>query len=122
MQDKTTSDVFGTVLCASVADADRGLEPPLDELVEGADDAVELLGIEVLEQHAADEIQVAVRTNREVRGVLIVIALQAKAIQLFVVRGRVGQEVHLVTQRALMQIEVDRGGVATVATEAHVPA
>ena len=38
------------------------------------------------------------------------------------VRGRVGQEVHLVAQRALVQIEVDRRRVAAVAAEAHVPA
>ena len=38
------------------------------------------------------------------------------------VRGRVGEEVHLVTQGALVQIEVDRRGVAAIAPESHVPA
>ena len=68
------------------------------------------------------EIHVAVGTDREVRAVRRMVALQQEAVQLFVVRGRVGHEVHLVAQRALVQIEVDRRRVAPVATEAHVPA
>ena len=109
------------VLTAPEGDADRHLEPPLDELVEHPDDAVELLDVEMLEQHATDEIAVAVGADREVRAVRRVVARQHEAVELLVVRGRVGQEVHLVTQRALVQIEVDRRGVASVATEAHVP-
>ena len=56
------------------------------------------------------------------RAVRRVVALQQEAVQLFVVRGRVGHEVHLVAQRALVQVEIDRRRVAPVATEAHVPA
>ena len=59
---------------APECDADRDLEPSLDELVEHADDAVELVDVEVLEQHAADEIAVAVGTDREVRAVRRVVA------------------------------------------------
>src|SRR5207237_456720 len=104
------------------AEADRGLEPTLDELVEHADDAVERADIEVLEQDATDEINVAVGTDREVRAVGRVVPLQEKPVQLLVMRRRIRHEIHLVTQRALMQIEVDRRRVPPLASEAHVPA
>ena len=61
---------------------DRGLEPPLDELVEHADDAVELVDVEVLEQHATDEIHVAVGTDREVRAVRRVVAREQEPVEL----------------------------------------
>ena len=44
---------------AAERDADRHLEPSLDELVEHADDAVELVDGEVLERDAPDEVHVA---------------------------------------------------------------
>ncbi len=60
---------FSDCSVSGVADPDRGLEPPFDELVQHADDAVELVDVEMLEQHPADEIHVAVGSDREVRAV-----------------------------------------------------
>src|SRR5206468_3891551 len=60
---------FQTISALGEADPDRGLEPPLDELVQHPDDAVELRDIEVLEQHPTDEVHVAVGSDREVRAV-----------------------------------------------------
>src|SRR4051794_4751186 len=65
LQDNFTH--FLTVSALGEADPDRGLKPPFDELVEHADDAVELVDVEVFEEHATDEIHVAVRSDREVR-------------------------------------------------------
>src|SRR5207248_3872535 len=107
---------------ATEPDADRRLEPALDVLVQRADDAIELGNIEVFEQHATDEIDVAVGADRKVRGVRRVIVLQQISIQLFAMRRRIRHEVQLVAQRSLVQVEVDRRGVTTVATEAHIPA
>ena len=98
------------------------MEPALDGFVEHADDAVELGDVEVLEQRAADEVAVAVGADREVRAVHRVAALQQEPVQLLVVRGRVGQEVELVAQRALVEVEVDRRRVPALAPEPHVPA
>src|SRR5262245_2119348 len=78
--------LFSTISAFSVPDADGGLEPPLDELVDAADDAVELGHVEVLEQHATDEIQVTVGSGREVRGVRMVVAFEQEAVQLELVR------------------------------------
>ena len=60
---------FQRISALGKADPDRGLEPPFDELVQHPDDAVELGDIEVLELHPADEIDVAVRADREVSAV-----------------------------------------------------
>lgn len=46
-----------------VGNRDRGLEPRLDELVEHADDPVELDLGEVFERHAANEVNVLVLTE-----------------------------------------------------------
>ena len=56
--------------------------------------------------------------SRAVRAVGRVIAQQHEAVQRFVVTRWIRQEVHLVAQRPLMEIEVDRGRVAAVAAEA----
>src|SRR5829696_164900 len=98
------------------------LEPAFGELVEHADDAVELFDGEVLEGDAAHEVHVAVGAEREPRAVHRVVALQQEFVELAMVLGRQREEVHLVAQRALVQVEVDRGGVAALAREAHVPA
>src|SRR5258706_7882611 len=91
-----------------VPDPDRRLEPMFDELVEHSDDAIELVDVEMLEQHTTDEIDVAVGTDREVRAVGLMVAREEEPVELELIRRRVGEEVHLVTQRALVEIEVDR--------------
>ena len=68
------------------------------------------------------QIHVAVGSDREVRAVHRVIARQQEPVQLLVMRRRIRHEIHLVAQRALMQIEIDRRRVAAVTTEPHVPA
>ena len=85
--------------------------------------------VEVLERDAPDEVDVAVGAEREARAVHRVVPAQEELVELHDTRrlrafARFGhrQEVHLVAQRALVQVEVDRGRVATVAREAHVPA
>ena len=57
----------------------------------------------------------------KLRAVHRVVALQQEPVEVGRVRRGIRKEVHLVAQRALVQIEVDRGGVASVAPEAHVP-
>ena len=69
-----------------------------------------------------DEVEVAVGTDREAGAVHRVVALEQEPVQLEMVPRRIGQEVHLVAERALVQVEVDRRRVATVAPEPHVPA
>ena len=76
---------------------------------------------EVLERDAPHEVDVAVGPDREARAVHRVVATQQELIELEVVRRRKRQEVHLVAQRALVEIEVDRGRVTSVAREPHVP-
>ena len=77
---------------------------------------------EVLERDATDEVDVAVGAEREAGAVHRVVAPQQELVELEVVLRRQREEVHLVAQRALVQVEVDRGRVAAVAREAHVPA
>src|SRR4051794_18597888 len=89
-----------------------GLEPPFDEFVEHADDAVEFTRVEVFEQHAPEQIEVAIGPDREVRAVRLMVALQQEAIELLVVLRRIGHEIDLVPQRALVKVEVDRCRVA----------
>src|SRR4029450_7132046 len=102
-------------------DGHDGLEPRLDGLVDHADDAVQLGDAQVLEGHPTDEIEVAVRPDREARAVHRVIAAQQVPVELEMVRRWVGKEVHLVAQRPLVQVEVDRRGVAPVHPEPDGP-
>src|SRR5439155_22936142 len=81
---------FQTISALGEADPDRGLEPPFHEVVEPPDDAVELGGIEVLEQHATDEVDVAVGAEREVRAVGLMVARQQEPVQLELVGRRIG--------------------------------
>ena len=43
-------------------------------------------------------------------------------VELKLIAAGVGQEIKFVVKRALMQIKINRGRVATVAAEAHIPA
>src|SRR5439155_25867003 len=70
----------------------------------------------------AGEVHVAIGAEREARAVHRVVVREQVPVELEVVRGRVGQEVHLVVEAALAQVEVDGGRVAPVAREAYVPA
>src|SRR4051794_7746270 len=59
-----------------------GLEPAFGDLVEHADDAVELLDRQVLQRDATDEIHVAVGTERKARAVHRVVALEQELVEL----------------------------------------
>src|SRR5687768_11510655 len=82
-------------------ESDGGLEPRFDGLVANADEAVELLLVEVLVEDSAGQIDVTVGPDREARVVrLVVVAAQQPAVKLEVVLRRVGHEVDLEAERA----------------------
>src|SRR6202035_923485 len=66
---------------ASEREAHRGLEPRFDDLVDDADDAVELDGVEMLERDPAGEVQVAVGPDGEPRAVEAVVALEQEPVE-----------------------------------------
>src|ERR1700704_3517437 len=99
------TDTVTSRLAAAEREPDDGLEPLLHQLVEHADDAVELVDIEVLEQRAGREVDVTVGTDREAGSVERVVPLQQEPVEVLVVPGRVGHEIELRSQRALMEVE-----------------
>ena len=96
-------------------------EPTLGEHIYAADNPIEFSFVDMGEKSSTLEVDLAVRRDTRSDAVGIIVRPQQQVADLRMVKRRSRQEIHLVVQRPLMEIEIDRRGVTAIATEAHIP-
>ena len=96
-------------------------EPTLGKHIYASDNPVKFSFVDMGEESSTFEVDLAVRRDTRSDPVGIIVRPQQQVADLRMVKRRSRQEIHLVVQRPLVEVEVDRRGVAAVATEAHIP-